>query len=213
MLRRGALALAALALLAGCGSGKPSTTTTTETVTTTAAATTTAPKPARHGVAGVIHVKTSLGSFAFTLAPAAAPNATRSFVLLTRRGFFDGLTIHRVVPDFVIQGGDPNGNGTGGPGYTTHDPVAPTTKYPVGTVAMAKTNAEPAGSGGSQFFIVTAPNVQLVDPNTNLPLYAVIGHVTSGIRVVLAIGRLATDPQTQAPLRKVVMRRVTYTKR
>ena len=72
-----------------------------------------------------------------------------------RKGFFDGLTFHRIVPGFVIQGGDPNGNGTGGPGYTIVDEPPPETKYTQGVVAMAKGGNEPAGTAGSQFFVVT----------------------------------------------------------
>ena len=112
------------------------------------------------------------------------------------------------MPRFVIQGGDPNGDGTGGPGYLTHDVVAPTTTYPVGTVAMAKTNRDPAGTAGSQFFVVTRPGGVLFDP----PAYAVIGHVTTGMKVVLKISRQPTNPRTEKPLKPIVLRRVTLTK-
>ena len=77
-------------------------------------------------------------------------------VFLTRQQFYDGLTFHRTVKNFVIQGGDPKGDGTGGPGYTTLDPPAKDATYPVGTVAMAKARSEPAGTAGSQFFVVTS---------------------------------------------------------
>jgi cyclophilin family peptidyl-prolyl cis-trans isomerase len=209
VLRRSALAAALLLLLLGataCGSGKKQSAQTQREHTTNQPAQT-APKPVRKGVAGTIHVKTRLGTFAFKLDPASAPNATRSFVRLTKRGFFNGLVFHRIVPSFVIQGGDPTGTGTGGPGYTTHDTVPPTTTYPLGTVAMAKTGAEPPGSAGSQFFVVTGRGVQF-----DGPFYAVIGHVSSGMPVVLKIGNQPSDPQTQAPLKPVVMQRVTYTK-
>lgn len=207
MLRAAALCLA-VALLSGCGGDKKQASQTLkERAANQPAVTTTPIKP--KGVSGVVHVKTRLGTFAFRLAPKAAPNATRSFARLIRQGFFNGLTFHRVVPQFVIQGGDPNGDGTGGPGYSTHDVVAPTTTYPVGTVAMAKTSRDPAGTAGSQFFIVTRPGGVVFDP----PAYAVIGHVTKGMKVVLAIGRQPTDPTTEAPLKPIAMQRVTLTKR
>jgi cyclophilin family peptidyl-prolyl cis-trans isomerase len=198
VLRRGAVAAALLlvVLAAGCGGGKKESAQTQREQTTNQPAQTD-PKPVPKGVAGVIHVKTKLGTFAFKLDPASSPNATRSFVRLTKRGFFNGLVFHRIVPSFVIQGGDPTGTGTGGPGYTTHDTVPPTTTYPLGTVAMAKTGQEPPGSG-----------VQF-----DGPYYAVIGNVTSGMPVVLKIGNQPSDPQTQAPLKPIVMQRVTYTAR
>ena len=206
MLRALALCLA-IALLSGCGDAKKeSSHTLKETTVNQPAVTTTPAKP--KGVSGVIHMKTNLGTFAFRLTPLASPNATRSFARLTRKGFFDGLTIHRVVPQFVIQGGDPKGDGTGGPGYLTHDVVAPTTTYPVGTVAMAKTSRDPAGTAGSQFFVVTRPGGVVFDP----PVYAVIGHITTGMKVVLKISRKPTDPTTEKPLAPIVMLHVTLTK-
>jgi cyclophilin family peptidyl-prolyl cis-trans isomerase len=197
------------ALLAGCGAeAKESSRTLREKARNQPALPTATTVVPPKGVSGVVHVKTSLGSFAFRLAPKSAPNATRSFARLIRKGFFDGLTIHRIVPGFVIQGGDPSGDGTGGPGYLTHDRVAPATSYPDGTVAMAKTQRDPAGTAGSQFFIVTRPGGVVFDP----PVYAVIGHITTGAKVVQKIGRQLTDPQTEKPLKPVVMIRVTLTK-
>jgi cyclophilin family peptidyl-prolyl cis-trans isomerase len=167
----------------------------------------TTPKPLV-GPSGVIHVKTNLGVFAFRLTSKVSPNATTAFVKMTRAGFFNGLTFHRIVPGFVIQGGDPNGDGSGGPPTETHDVVPPGTRYTLGAVAMAKSGNQPPGTAGSQFFVVTARGVQF-----DGAFYAVIGHVTTGLRVVLKIGRQPTDPQTEAPLKRVVMRRVTYTRR
>jgi peptidyl-prolyl cis-trans isomerase B (cyclophilin B) len=129
-------------------------------------------------------VETTKGSFTIELAPEESPNATQSFVKLADKGFYDGTIFHRIIPGFVIQGGDPTGTGTGGPGYVTHDQVAPATLYAHGTVAMAKTAAEPPGTAGSQFFVVTAPNANLP------PEYAVIGDISDGLDVVDAIGKL-----------------------
>lgn len=135
-------------------------------------------------------VATSKGSFTFELATDISPCTTAAFAGLVEKGFFDGLTFHRIVPGFVIQGGDPLGNGMGGPGYTTVDAPPQDTTYDKGLVAMAKAGNEPAGTSGSQFFVVSADGVQL-DPD-----YAVLGRVTDGLDVVEAIGELGnpSDP-------------------
>ena len=135
-------------------------------------------------------VNTNKGSFTFELATKISPCTTASFAGLVQKGFFDGLTFHRVVPGFVIQGGDPDGNGTGGPGYSTVDAPPQDTQYEKGLVAMAKAGTEPSGTSGSQFFVVTADDVQLD------PLYAVLGRVTDGLDVVEALGQLG-DAQQQ----------------
>ena len=100
-------------------------------------------------------VDTSKGSFTFELATETSPCTTASIAGLVEKGFFDGLTFHRIVPGFVIQGGDPAGDGTGGPGYSTVDAPPQDTQYVKGLVAMAKAGNEPAGTSGSQFFVVT----------------------------------------------------------
>jgi peptidyl-prolyl cis-trans isomerase B (cyclophilin B) len=104
-----------------------------------------------------------------------APKTVENFVTLARKGFYDGLTFHRVEPNFVVQGGDPKGNGTGGPGYTIKDEF---NKQPHvrGAVAMARTQAP--NSAGSQFYITLAP-AHFLDGQ-----YTVFGHVTSGMEVV-----------------------------
>lgn len=137
-----------------------------------------------------VQVKTNKGSFTFELATKISPCTTSAFAGLVRKGFFDGLTFHRIVPGFVIQGGDPEGNGMGGPGYTTVDAPPKDTKYEKGVVAMAKAQTDPPGASGSQFFVVTGPDVQLP------PEYAVLGHVTNGLDVVEKIGKLGNrnDP-------------------
>jgi peptidyl-prolyl cis-trans isomerase B (cyclophilin B) len=147
-------------------------------------------------------VETSCGDFTITLDPEASPKTTASFVALVQDGFYDGTVFHRIVPGFVIQGGDPTATGGGGPGYSTVDKPAATTRYTKGVVAMAKTAAEAAGTSGSQFFVVTAEDAGLP------PDYAVIGTVTDGLDVVERIGVLG-DPNTQLPTQQVVVTRMT----
>ena len=148
---------------------------------------------------------TSCGSFVVLLQPKTSPRATASLVALARKGFFDGTIFHRIVPGFVIQGGDPTQTGAGGPGYATVDtPAADATHYTKGVVAMAKTAAEPRGAAGSQFFVMTA------DAPSLTPDYAVAGRVVAGIAVVQRIGKLGdpADPNG-TPTQVVVVERVT----
>ncbi len=149
-------------------------------------------------------VKTSCGTFEIGLDTAKAPKTTNSFVYLIRKGFYDGLDFQRVVPGFVIQGGDPLGNGTGGPGYQVEERPPPNLAYTRGVVAMAKSGVEPAGRSGSQFFVVTAANAGLP------PDYALIGHVTGGMQVVDRIGSLGTPAGT--PRRTVLIDRITLSR-
>ena len=127
-----------------------------------------------------------------------------SFAALVRRHFFDGTVFHRIVPHFVIQGGDPSGTGAGGPGYTVVEPPPGNSLYTEGVVAMAKAADEPRGAAGSQFFVVTATNAGLP------PDYAILGVVTKGLKVVRRIGALG-DPATEKPTRRVVVLRMTVT--
>ena len=108
---------------------------------------------------------------------------------------------HRIVPGFVIQGGDPTQSGGGGPGYSVVDRPAADARYVRGVVAMAKSPQEPAGTAGSQFFVVTGDDVGLP------PDYAVVGEVIEGLDVISAIGELG-DPATERPLRPVVIESV-----
>ena len=147
-------------------------------------------------------LKTSEGSFGFTLDVKDSPNATASFAELVRKGFFDGLIFHRIVPGFVIQGGAPNGDGTGGPGYSTVDEPPSDARYTKGVVAMAKSGSEPPGTAGSQFFVVTGADAQLP------PDYALLGKVSSGLDVVEKIGQLG-DPATEQPTKRVVIEKAT----
>jgi len=130
---------------------------------------------------------TSCGTIAFKLDPKLTPNTVNSFVFLVGKHFYDGLIFHRIARDFVIQGGDPTGTGSGGPGYKTVDPPPKDAKYPPGTVAMAKAGSEPAGTAGSQFFIMTGKSSGLT------PDYAIIGSVVTGQDVVDKIGALAIE--------------------
>ena len=145
---------------------------------------------------------TSCGTFVVTLDQKLAPNTAASLVSLANKGFFDKTVFHRIVPGFVIQGGDPLQDGTGGAGYSTVDKPKPDSAYVKGVVAMAKTGAEPAGTGGSQFFIVTGDDIGLP------PDYAIVGKVTDGQSVVDTIGKLG-DPATEKPLQPVVVNKVT----
>lgn len=155
-----------------------------------------------------VTVVTSCGTFAFTLDVKHSPKTSASIYYLVKRGFFNGLTFHRVAAGFVIQGGDPLGNGSGGPGYTVVEAPPPDTQYVRGVVAMAKTQTDPSGASGSQFFVVTGANVGLP------PQYAVAGSVVSGIAVVEKIGSLPTNPPGDgAPTPPVVMSKVSVSSR
>jgi peptidyl-prolyl cis-trans isomerase B (cyclophilin B) len=152
----------------------------------------------------VARVLTNCGEFEITLDAKRAPRTGGSFKYLVDKRFFDGLSFHRIVPGFVIQGGDPNGNGTGGPGYTVTEAPPDDLVYSKGVVAMAKTTAEPAGTSGSQFFVVTGEDSELQ------PDFALLGKVTKGQEVVDKIGVLDVDPD-EKPLQPVVIRQIRVT--
>jgi peptidyl-prolyl cis-trans isomerase B (cyclophilin B) len=145
-------------------------------------------------------VKTSCGTFGVALDTKRAPKTTNSFAYLARKGFYDGLDFHRVVTGFVVQGGDPLGDGTGGPGYQVDEKPPANLAYTRGVVAMAKSPVEPPGRSGSQFFIVTAAAANLG------PDYALLGRVDRGMSVVERIGRLGTP--SQAPSQTVLIKRI-----
>ena len=153
------------------------------------------------GTTYVVVVETSCGDFEITLDQKLAPNTAASLVALANDGFFDNTTFHRIVPDFVIQGGDPTGTGSGGPGYSTVDTPPSDAAYTRGVVAMAKSQLEPPGTSGSQFFVVTAEDAKLP------PDYAIVGDVTQGYDTVERIGALG-DANEQ-PTQPVVIERVT----
>ena len=160
-----------------------------------------------HGmpVAADAVVETSEGSFTIRLDAKDSPNTVGSFEQLARKGFFAGTIFHRIVPGFVIQGGDPTGTGQGGPGYSTVDKPPAAARYTRGVVAMAKTQDEAPGTAGSQFFVVTGTDAGLH------PDYAVVGRVVAGLDVVERIGQLG-DPSTERPTQPVVISRVSVSR-
>ena len=149
-----------------------------------------------------LDVRTSCGVFTVKLDLDAGPKAAASMVSLAKAGFFEDTVFHRIVPGFVIQGGDPTASGTGGPGYSTVDPPPRNAKYTFGVVAMAKSPAEKPGTAGSQFYVVTGQDAGLP------PDYAIIGKVTKGADIVRRIGELG-DPATEQPTQPVVVYEVT----
>jgi peptidyl-prolyl cis-trans isomerase B (cyclophilin B) len=211
-LRRSLTAFAAVAALAvaGCGSGDGESSTSssnTSTSATTPASTTQAsttpggcrkvapprprkpgkhPKPSEALAPGKwsLEVRTNCGSFTIALDPKQSPHAAASLVALARDHYFDKTLFHRIVPGFVIQGGDPTATGTGGPGYTTVDRPPGNARYTLGVVAMAKAGNEPRGAAGSQFYVVTGQDAGLP------PDYAIVGRISKGLGVVERIGRL-----------------------
>ncbi len=160
----------------------------------------TRPTETLHGQATAT-VETSCGSFEIALDVARAPKTTASFAYLARQGAYDDTLFHRIVPGFVVQGGDPTGTGAGGPGYFVDEPPPEDLSYTRGTVAMAKSQVEPPGRSGSQFFVVTEADAGLT------PDYALLGRVTSGFDVVQRIEQLGTP--SGKPKAPVAIRRVT----
>jgi cyclophilin family peptidyl-prolyl cis-trans isomerase len=160
-------------------------------------------------------IDTSEGKMVVNLDAAAAPTSVNNFVFLARKHFYDGLTFHRVAKDFVIQGGDPKGDGSGGPGYQIQAETPPN-GYQVGSVAWAKGGQEPAGTAGSQFFIVFSPAPvagQGLDALNQQPYqYGIIGDTTpETLSVAQKIGTLAPKTQTGdgKPTKTVTIKKVT----
>jgi peptidyl-prolyl cis-trans isomerase B (cyclophilin B) len=145
-------------------------------------------------------VVTSCGNFDIELDSKQAPRTGGSFVTLARKGFYDNTTFHRIVTGFVIQGGDPTGTGSGGPGYSVREPPPSDIVYSEGVVAMAKAGTEPAGTSGSQFFVVTSDS-------TLPPDYALLGHVTKGLDVVHRIEEVPAGPD-ERPTQPIVIKRI-----
>lgn len=147
-------------------------------------------------------VETSCGTFDIALDAKRAPKTVNSFVFLSEEGFYDGLTFHRIAPEFVIQGGDPLGDGTGGPGYSVDEKPPANLAYTKGVVAMAKSSAEPPGRSGSQFYVVLAADAGLP------PEYALVGKVDKGLDVVERIGKLETT-STEKPKQTVLIEKIS----
>jgi cyclophilin family peptidyl-prolyl cis-trans isomerase len=141
---------------------------------------------------------TNHGAIALELFDEDAPKTVENFRTLAADGFYDGVIFHRVIPDFMIQGGDPTGTGMGGPGYTFEDEI---NRHRVVRGALAMANTGP-NSNGSQFFIVTADECSWLDGK-----HTVFGRVTDGMDVVDAISGLETDERDR-PRRDVVIERV-----
>ena len=212
-----------LAAAAGCGADKERKAGTTATLSTDAAALAAKPPPSATcqrvpaprtrgsenlpapaarldaGTTWRVNMTTSCGPITITLDVKRAPKTTASFASLARLGFYDGLTFQRILRGDLIQGGDPRGDGSGGPGYKTVEPPPGNFKYTRGVVAMARQEIEDSGTAGSQFFIVTGPDAQLN------PDYALVGRVTSGMDTADRIAVLPTDPNTDQPLQPVVI--------
>ena len=136
-------------------------------------------------------VTTDVGEFTIDLLEDDAPGTTNNFVSLARHKFYEGVVFHRVLKGFVVQGGDPEGSGSGGPGYVFADELPEAGQYEIGSVAMA--NSGP-NTNGSQFFVVTGERGAQLPPN-----YSLFGKVTSGLEVVQAIEADGTDEDGQPP--------------
>jgi peptidyl-prolyl cis-trans isomerase B (cyclophilin B) len=152
---------------------------------------------------------TSCGTFAIKVDQKVSPRTAASFVSLARSGFYNDTPFHRIVPGFVIQGGDPTGSGNGGPGYTTRDVPPPGTRYTRGVVAMAKTGAEAPGTAGSQFYVVTGADAKLP------PDYALLGKQVSGEATTKRINDIG-DPNSGGegtPLQPVVIEKATVSEK
>ncbi|TGE31396.1 peptidylprolyl isomerase [Desulfosporosinus sp. Sb-LF] len=152
----------------------------------------------------VIH--TNLGDISIKLFSGDTPNTVNNFVFLARNHFYDGLKFHRVMKTFMIQTGDPNGNGTGGPGYKFADELSSKHTYAPGVVAMANAGAN---TNGSQFFIGSGSDVASLNQN---PDYTIFGQVDGGMDVVEKIASVRVGPSTSGevstPLEPVTMKTV-----
>ena len=221
---RRALSLAPLVVLAGvlgaCGGGSeksaaPSTPAATPTVAASGCRVVEQPKPRGDGgqsaptqaLDSTKHwtatFRTTCGSFTIALAVKDAPKTTASFTSLAKAGFYDGTVFHRIIPGFVIQGGDPTASGTGGPGYTVVEPPPSGTMYSKGIAAMAKGGTEPAGASGSQFFVVSGAGASQLPPD-----YALLGRVVRGMAVVERIAGVGDPQGSGTPTEIVVLKHV-----
>jgi cyclophilin family peptidyl-prolyl cis-trans isomerase len=154
--------------------------------------------PAKNYTATMV---TSHGTLEIVLDALAAPVTVNSFVYLARFHYYDGIVFHRIIPGFVLQGGDPGGTGAGGPGYRFDDELPKAGRYEVGSLAMA--NAGPH-TNGSQFFVISGPDGARLPP-----LYALFGKVVKGLDVVATVNDLGTP--SGKPRERVVIESVTIT--
>ena len=154
--------------------------------------------PARRYTAEMVTTK---GTMVIALDPIAAPKTVNNFVVLARYHYFDGIHFHRVIPGFMLQGGDPDGSGRGGPGYRFEDELPRPGRYEIGSLAMA--NAGP-NTNGSQFFVISGPSGVSLPPQ-----YSLFGKVVKGLDVVAGIDAIGTGSGT--PREKVVIESVTIT--
>jgi cyclophilin family peptidyl-prolyl cis-trans isomerase len=144
---------------------------------------------------------TSKGTMIFALDAVSAPRTVNNFVFLARYHYFDGIVFHRIIPGFVLQGGDPEGTGAGGPGYRFEDELPQPGRYELGSLAMANAGRD---TNGSQFFVISGHD------GTRLPpLYSLFGQLVSGRDVVAAIDSVGT--RSGAPKEKVLIESVTVT--
>jgi peptidylprolyl isomerase len=142
---------------------------------------------------------TSKGTLSIALDPIAAPTTVNNFVFLARYHYFDDVVFHRIIPGFVLQGGDPTGTGRGGPGYRFADELPAAGRYELGSLAMA--NAGP-DTNGSQFFVISGPSGVRLPPQ-----YSLFGKVVNGIDAVAAIDSIGT--QSGTPKETVTIESVT----
>jgi len=185
-------------LLAGCASQAPKVTPVVTPVPTPVTSTPT-PETAKDDTIVKIKIETTLGDIYADLYEAEAPKTVGNFVTLAKKGFYDGIIFHRVIPNFMIQTGDPTGTGMGGPGYQFADEFSSKLRHDKpGVLSMA--NAGP-NTNGSQFFITEVPTPFLDDK------HAVFGQVTQGMDVVLKIARVPRDARDK-PYDKVAMNKV-----
>jgi cyclophilin family peptidyl-prolyl cis-trans isomerase len=149
---------------------------------------------------------TSEGKMVIALDPKTAPQTVNSFVFLAKNRFYDGLAFHRIVTDFVDQGGDPKGNGTGGPGYTLPD-EPPKNGYQAGSVAMASSGPN---TTGSQFFLTVSENGAKTLDGTGPPYkYSILGQIVTGLDVAQKINSFGGSDQSGTPTKKVLIKKVT----
>jgi peptidylprolyl isomerase len=144
---------------------------------------------------------TSHGTLTIALDPITSPVTVNNFVFLARYHYFDGVIFHRIIPGFVLQGGDPTGTGRGGPGYRFADELPKAGRYELGSLAMA--NAGP-DTNGSQFFVISGPQGRALPPQ-----YALFGKVVTGLDVVAKIDAIGTG--SGKPKEKVTIQSVTIT--